>query len=99
MEYLAIFLVCEAVFVTSGSETCLDVRFVNYTIQCNFENCRIPGEYCDDADPDSLRCSTCDEDVCNDKPVPGECTIPCLSEYDIVEYTVKLCYIWYNKCN
>lgn len=63
------------------SDNCPDTSKVNFTIRCNFEDCHIPGEYCDRSDSDFYRCAKCDEDVCNEGIVPGECKIPCLGEY------------------
>ena len=70
-------------FSTVVSDVCPDTSKVNFTIKCNFEDCYIPGEYCDRSDSDFYRCAKCDEDVCNGGNVPGECKIPCLGEYVI----------------
>ena len=84
-EYHPVFCILTSIFMFSTvmSDVCPDTSKVNFTIKCNFEDCHIPGEYCDRSDSDYYRCAKCDEDVCNGGNVPGECKIPCLGEYVI----------------
>lgn len=77
---LCFVLVCNFISKVVVSETCLDVGHVNFTIRCNFEDCRIPGQFCDYSDEDFPRCANCDQDKCNEAIIPGECTIPCMSK-------------------
>ncbi|XP_076076165.1 uncharacterized protein LOC143047087 [Mytilus galloprovincialis] len=72
------------------SETCLDVRHVNYTIKCHFDVCKIPGQFCDYSDDDFPRCANCDQDKCNEANIPGECTIPCIKYRHVYDNLTKI---------
>lgn len=54
------------------------IQNIRFTFPCGLDICTFPGQYCDQSDKDSLRCSDCDLDtVCQSDEIPEQCKPLC----------------------